>query len=82
MGDDAEVGVPYRISWKAVCSLYGMEVSGTLDVTIEDLCVGVTCEDTSQECNKCSGECEDKESDMEASGGGVTSQSSFTVSTS
>lgn len=74
-------GQTYRITWKAVCSLYGMETTGFIDVTVQDLCVGVTC-GANQECDKCTGLCNDRISDMAADGSAISSQASFTVTIS
>lgn len=61
-------GVEYTITWTVTCSLYGMTTSGTLKVMIDDKCVGVTC-GAGEVCNKCTGICEDIQSDMDITGG-------------
>lgn len=57
-------GTEYTIDWKVKCSLYNMEASGKLIVLVENKCIGVTCA-SNEECNKCTGDCEEKESDMD-----------------
>lgn len=57
-------GVEYTIKWKVTCSLYGTSASGELKVLIEDKCIGVDCA-SNEECNKCTGLCVEKESDMD-----------------
>lgn len=70
MTSDALPGITYRITWKVACSLYGMETTGSLDVTVEDKCANVLCE-VGYTCNKCTGECEENQSDLRTSGGTV-----------
>lgn len=53
----------YRINWTLTCSLYGMITSGYVDVTITDLCDGVTC-GAGQKCNPCTGVCDTLTSDL------------------
>lgn len=72
-------GTTYRITWKGVCSLYGMEVTGYIDVTIPNLCIGADPCAANQECDKCTGLCVDKESDMSASGSAIGSSDSVSV---
>lgn len=80
INDIAVPGQTYSMAWKGVCSLYGMEVSGTLDVLVENKCIGVTC-GGDQVCRPCTGDCEDLESDQGANGSAITS-SGPSVSTS
>jgi len=67
---DALPGIIYRITWKVVCSLYGMETTGNIDVTVEDKCANVLCE-AGYTCNKCTGDCEENNSDLSTTGGTV-----------
>lgn len=69
VNNDVEFEEPYRITWEVSCSKYGMKATGYLDVTINDKCVGIVC-DEGFECNQCDGECIEKESDLGVTGTG------------
>lgn len=63
VNNDVEFEEPYRINWTLTCSKYGMTVSGYVDVTIDDKCINIIC-DEGLECNQCDGQCIEKESDL------------------
>lgn len=69
-------GETYTIDWDLSCSKYGLTSSGKINVYIDDKCIGVTCEESNQVCNKCTGVCEEMTSDLSITKTGVGISSS------
>jgi hypothetical protein len=74
MSTPAAVG-DHIIEYDIFCSKYGMTISGTIKLTVEDLCAGVEVDDN-EYCDPCTGDIEELESDMSGAASGSASSGS------
>lgn len=58
----------YTITYRIDCESKGVAAFGQISLCVQDLCAGVTCNEA-QECEKCTGNCIDKVSDLSIGGG-------------
>ena len=70
LGNNFNPNETYTIYYSVDCPCSILSASATVKVCFKDICLGVDCP-SNQECDKCTGTCVDKQSDLDIDNGSV-----------